>query len=221
MALTWTTFTPPAIQTGIANPQSFAAVNIGTASSDRIVVVAVSPNNNGPVTAVTIAGNNATLAVQSGAADTQDASIWYLNVPTGTTATINVTTTTGFPSLIGIVVGILTGSQATPAAPTAARADGFLADPQTTTSALTINTGGIGIVTLCAQTPNATPTWNVGTQDQQVSSGTSLQILLGEINSTGSQTPSITGYPFAKVGIAAVSWDALTSSQNLFAQACL
>lgn len=72
---------------------SFSGISIGSASSSRIVAVSVYANgvSNGLPNSVTINGTSATLAV--GNHDTSANSvnaIYYLAVPTGTTATIGV-----------------------------------------------------------------------------------------------------------------------------------
>jgi head-tail adaptor len=76
------------------NPIVFSDVAIGDASSDRFVVVAIDNNseNEGP-TSVSIGGVSATKAAgdASETSPTAQTSIWYANVPTGTTADVSVT----------------------------------------------------------------------------------------------------------------------------------
>jgi hypothetical protein len=203
---TWLKTANPAVQTvGSGNTATFSGANIGTASSDRIVVVCAATDGGGPLVSpngVTIGGTNATLAKASNAG-TKNAEIWYLNVPSGTSATIAVTGTTGL-TYSGITVGILTGVTATPTT-TAAEAYGYNGDPNTTSSALTIPATGFGIVCGGSES-NGTPTFNVGTLDYKTATGASWSVLSGYISTSGSQTPSISGYSYSGLGIAAASW---------------
>ena len=74
-----------------ASSYSFAAASIGTAAADRIVVVACSAYDDGAgsptITAPTIGGTSAVIAVSSNSSAIAR-SIFYLLVPSGTTATI-------------------------------------------------------------------------------------------------------------------------------------
>jgi hypothetical protein len=205
-SVTWTTFTPPAIQAGTANPQAFTGVSIGTAASNRVVVVCVGASNNTPVTSVTIGGVSATAAEQSGGS-ANAAELWYASVPSGTTATFDINLAAGFPTNIGIIVGALTTTTPTPGTGALQASTLFNNDPQETTTAITVPSNGIGIVCGDTGTPNASPTYNNWTADQQVtiSAGTPEQWLLGHVG-TGSQTPSISGYAFSSFGIAAAPW---------------
>ena len=124
------TFTPtdePPIQDlgyggGIA---TFSNVNIGTPSSDRVIVVGVdTPSGqtccgDNPATSVTVGGISAAEAAYSDTSTTSDASLWYASVPSGTTADIVVMGSSS--ALIsedaGIMVGTITGkSSAAPSA---------------------------------------------------------------------------------------------------------
>jgi hypothetical protein len=77
--------------TSTATP-SFASCDIGTAASDRLVVVGAAGEGNSGVTlsGVTIGGNAATQAA-AGAFSENNAGLFYLRVASGTTATIAVT----------------------------------------------------------------------------------------------------------------------------------
>lgn len=71
---------------------SFTGVSIGSAVSNRLVVVAANPNGSSvtSISSMTIGGVSATLAVQT-QTDNGVSSIWFAVVPTGTTATIALT----------------------------------------------------------------------------------------------------------------------------------
>jgi hypothetical protein len=203
-APTWLKTDNPPVQTiSSGSTATFLGANIGTASSNRIVVVCAATRIGGPLTGVTIATNPTTLAKASNVGAV-NAEIWYLSVPSGATADIVLTGTAAL-QYIGITVGILTGVTATPNS-TALLAYGYNPDPNTTSSALTILSTGFGIVCGGSETPNATPTFNVGTLDYERATGALWSVLSGNISASGSQTPSISGYNSAGLAIAAASW---------------
>jgi len=94
---------------------NFDGISIGTASADRVVVVAISGNNGstGVPSAVTIAGNSATLAGSTYVGGESDSSIWYATVATGTTADIDITYSAGKQS-VSIGVYAITGCNPDP-----------------------------------------------------------------------------------------------------------
>ena len=209
-APTWTKTAAPAIQNLAYGPSTatFSSVAIGTASSSRIVIVFVAANYAATTTAITctIGGNAATLAVANSYSGTGPTDlIFYLAVPSGTTATI-VLTVAATPSpafgYVGITVGALTGVTATPTS-TATQNSQYAADPQVTTSALTVPATGFGLVVGAGG--GSTATWNVGTEDYMVNSA-GLNITSGYISASGSQTPSISGFSFAFFGMVAATW---------------
>jgi hypothetical protein len=200
----WTpTANPAIVNNGFGtSTTTFTNQAIGAASADRIVVVFVSSTLN-PTTSVTCAGVAMILAAQSDPAGTQDASIWYLGVPAGTTATIVVE---GGIQFVGITVGILTGVTATPSS-TAVKIAGGTGDPQTTSTALTIPATGFGLVVMGVNGGVGGYTWNVGTVNYStVAAGMSIDT--GFISAAGSQTPSISGPGFATTYMASAAWGA-------------
>ena len=149
------TFTPtadPPIQyIGYSsNTATFSNVSIGTASSNRLVVVGVgnnNGNNNGGIASVMIGGISATEATTSDPGKDR-ASLWYATVPTGATTTIVVVCNTGAFELAGILVGDITGaSSATPTANGRHPSDS-IADPQAIPSSgsITVPKNGIAVV---------------------------------------------------------------------------
>jgi hypothetical protein len=79
--------------TSNAATYTFTASNIGAEAADRIVVVTAGTETTGGATvisSITIGGNTATEAVQYGVLNRTVAGIFYLEVPTGTTADIVV-----------------------------------------------------------------------------------------------------------------------------------
>ena len=128
-AVTWTPTAAPAVQyLAFPSPDTatFSNVNIGAASSGRIVVVGVGDENavHCPLSGVTIGTTSATEATTTtdGAA-----SLWYANVASGTSTNIVVTCSTvdSFQS-VGIQVGTLTGATSTPSSTESSISDMFL-----------------------------------------------------------------------------------------------
>lgn len=210
-SVTWTPTANPAIQAGGVNPQTFNTVAIGTAAANRVVVVGVGVNSNGPVTAVTA---NSTAITFTKAADGfgggVGGSLWYASVPSGTSLTdISATTTIAFPGFVGISVGVLYTSTPTPNSTAAESASDFQGDSTgqipDAGGSLTVLSNGIGVMFGATSAPNATPTFNNWSDDYHGQiSGTSLQVLLGHLSSSG--VPRITGYDFAAFGMACASW---------------
>jgi hypothetical protein len=192
------TFTPTATatawQTSISPPATFSSVSIGTASSDRVVVVVISVDGNatnGVISGVSIGGSTATQAAKLDPTGTiKGVYIYYLKVTTGTTANI-VISCSGFPSGIGIAVGIITGS-ATTALGTPATSDQWTtpqADPHSITA--TVPTNGVGVVAVTVDRA-ITPVWINATADAHTNegAGNALDLLMAH---TTNNSPSFTG----------------------------
>jgi hypothetical protein len=210
------TATPAALITPPTNV--FDNVSIGTPASNRVVIVAVALNQNGPVTGcavVTSAGTtNLTLAAADTPAGTSSSSLWFATIPAGTTATsITCPTTDPFPNEISIAVMTINSNSGTIGTPQVL-ALGFNQDPQVT-PAVTVPTGGIAILAGTGGPSNATETINwpnstgtTGTFDvNAVSSDGNLTQVVGHIEIAGSQTPSITGWNFAGFGMTVVPFN--------------
>jgi hypothetical protein len=98
-------------------PYTTSALSIGTASSDRVVVVLVSWRGTTDITNVQIGASSATQAVdmfgtstgRSGGGD-HNSTIWYLNIPSGTAASITISGTSGLINDGVISIAYLTGS---------------------------------------------------------------------------------------------------------------
>jgi hypothetical protein len=98
----------------------FTTQAIGTASSDRIVVVGISWKGTAsagmdiPSNGVIIGGVTATQGAYLRGTNSRATALYYANVPTGTTATIGITGySNGFIDEIIINTGIVTGSATT------------------------------------------------------------------------------------------------------------
>ena len=141
-----------AVQGGVPAPNAsmFTSQAIGTASSDRIVVVGISwtgtssTNMDIPSNGVTIGGVTATQAVNSRPSSKGHA-IFYALVTSGTTATIGITGyTNGWIDEIIINTATITGSATASVASTnvtPAYSSGLSTSPS-----ITIPTGGVGVI---------------------------------------------------------------------------
>jgi hypothetical protein len=136
---------------------TFASQPIGTASSDRIVVVVCEGNRttSGGTLTMTIGGVAATSVSPQG--DTADyINIFYLNVPTGTTADVVVTITV-FTAQMQIAVYTVTGSSAPPASGVTAWG---VVNPGPMVVTATVPTGGIGIAGFATDRDVLPTTWS-------------------------------------------------------------
>tara|TARA_R110000772_G_scaffold233395_1_gene344960 strand:+ start:105 stop:773 length:669 start_codon:yes stop_codon:yes gene_type:complete len=100
-------FTASAVNSGSQSSYTFSSQAIGTASSDRVVVVGVTAGNSpADVSSMTIGGVGAAHAVSR--TNSTETEIWYATVPTGTTASV-VVNFSGGKGRCGIGVWALTG----------------------------------------------------------------------------------------------------------------
>lgn len=92
------TYSPSSGAVGSGGSITFTAIDIGTPTSNRIVALYFGggANSAGNVTAVTIGGISATLAVEYSPTSTRHGSIWYATVSSGSTADINVSFSNSF-----------------------------------------------------------------------------------------------------------------------------
>jgi hypothetical protein len=136
----------------------FTTQAIGTASSDRIVVVGISWKGTAsagmdiPSSGVTIGGVTATQGAYLRGTNSRATAIYYANVTTGTTATIGITGySNGFIDEIIINTGIITGSGTTsnPSNITSVP-PGYSSG--TTGQAVTVPTNGVSVI--CAISDN-------------------------------------------------------------------
>jgi len=144
------TFTAAAASTTDTTSYSFTSHNIGTASTDRYIVVAVSINVSSSgardVSTVTVGGTSCTkLADMSFNGNELECSIWVTNaaIASGSTATVAVTTS-GTTTACGIgtyaVSGLTTDPTVTFTSVTAAN---------NTNASLSVTAGGVAIMACC------------------------------------------------------------------------
>lgn len=181
-------------QSGSGVSFTFTAQSIGAASSDRIVVVAVQAvaNGTGLSFAMTIGGNTATSAVTEFSNGGNLAGIYYLAVPSGTTANIVLTVSGTTPNLQVVQIGVysITGCTTLPSggASVGTTAWGVIIGASMVVTA-TLPSGGAGIAAFGTDRPLAGTTWSVGTQDtRQNDAGTGDDLFAVSISGSGSKT---------------------------------
>lgn len=136
-------FTPTDAQTlAPAFASGSFTLAIGTASADRIVIVAISAKSGGPPTTFTLNGSSMNL-VGSCTTTGFDSCLFYLNVTTGTTASL------AFPGgydHISVTAGALSGQSGGGAATPSSTASYTASGAQPITLSLTVPSGGIGTI---------------------------------------------------------------------------
>lgn len=176
--------------TGFTSPTTFSSFNIGAASSNRVIAVAVFTNANPAqtITGVTIGGISATQATSAAETNALTSSdLWYASVPTGTTANI-VITSTGSPNfLMGIAVAAIVTT--TPTAGTGANAGGLTGGPINTN--VTIPAGGVAFTILGNQNASTAAFSNLTIDDTFTFGGT---FYAGHQTVTGTDTATLSGF---------------------------
>lgn len=196
----WTATDNPAGQGTGTNSVTFTNANIGTASAGRIVV-AIFTSGTTVANAMTIGGISATKAVEESTI-LSGLQIWYANVPTGTTATI-VVSSSGSMNLETIQVGMLTGVTAVPTATQTAA--GGATDPATIT--ITVPATGIAIVGLMANDDlTATGSWSNATLDFKTGNSSAATLTMAHTTTTGSVTPTYTGLGGGNAHMVVAAW---------------
>lgn len=194
----WTATDNPVGQSAPGTSATFTAANIGTASSDRIVVVAVNTTNV-VATAVTVGGISATKAVQE-ATILSGLQIWYAAVSSGTTANIIVSAGGSFGE-VTIQVGKLTGATATPTATNTATPG--VADPSSIT--ITVPTNGVALAVFASDIV-VTPSISNATLDYNTTNPGSGSQILVHTTTVGSQTPTFSSLSGANSHLVAAAW---------------
>lgn len=209
--LTFTQTSAPTFTAGNGTTsQTFSGLSTGTASADRKVDVCFFVPSNGPITAVTIGGVSATQESAS-AASGYEVELWDAAVPTGTTANVVVTFTSGSTNNIGVAVGSLTGTTSTPTFQASSiLALAYEANPAASSPALSLTTGGYIVSCLFSAATNtlSSTTLTVGTQGSPSGGNPSAgTFAFGTTNTTGSTTPSFSaGGGYTGTAIAAASF---------------
>lgn len=220
MAVAITQTASPAGVAASSNVATYSSQSIGTASDDRVVVVVVGTElaSSAP-TDCTIDGVRATAAGSGATQGAMNSRIYYLPVPTGTTADIAVTYGSTNPTAAQnrIAVYSITGGSLAPSnAGDVADTD---ADPITTGSQ-TIPTNG-GMLAICADADGATArTWTGITEDIDTNDGGSLafRFSTGKSTTGGAVTTTVSG---ANGEDGVISWVIFSAFDRLMGQALL
>ncbi len=189
---------------------TFVGENLGTAASDRQIIVAISSRDSGEsaqaLASVTIGGVSATISVQRSniSTDTNVLALVIANVPTGTTGDIVVTFTEGMLRC-GIAVYRATGISATPTD----TGSSIVADP---TFDIDVTAGGFAIGTSVTGDSGATATWTGITEDYEIQIGGESLLQGGASDTFGTTQTDLTllcnwtGSEINPVGVFA-SWE--------------
>jgi hypothetical protein len=140
---------------------TFSSHSIGTAASDRLVVVAVSARDSSGsdvITGVTIDGNAAT-SVAASASSASPTAIFSRSVPSGTTADIVVSVGSSFAACV-IHVYTITGLSSTTAVDTLTSVNGS-SDP---TGTIDVSADGV-LIAVAQSQATTTATWTGVTED--------------------------------------------------------
>jgi hypothetical protein len=203
------TFTPTDVtqawKNSASSPITFSA-NIGTAATDRIVVVAVYLESSGTATTgVTANGVALTPIVSYSMSASMQQSI-YASAPGAVSGSgvqnVVVTTVNAFPSAIEIMVGTITGSAAATAGPTASVPCAASPDPHVITA--TVPANGVAVIAMQvdrAFTPVITGATGAGNVRNTASNLTTAAIGYGNTN-----TVSFTGANGFELGILMATW---------------
>lgn len=154
------TFTDSAIDNSGLTNYSFAATNLGTASVDRYIVVAVGVRHTTArtINTVTIAGITATTLVEISGVGQQSCGLYIASVPTGTSGTVAFTLS-GAASRAGIGVWAITNLvSATPSS------TGTSTNTTTTSASVNIPANGI-VIAANYGVGSSSGTWTNVTED--------------------------------------------------------
>jgi hypothetical protein len=190
-------FQASVVQTANASTYTFASQPFGTASSGRVVVVAISAADGdvGTISSVTIGGVSASIIVQQSSSEVT-CGIAAAVVPTGSTGTVVVNTST---SRAECIIGIW----ASTGLPGAVATD---TDSNTDLSALTltVDPGGF-VIAVCANNGDRSTTWAGATEDYDVTGNAIRSSGASEIAGAGSVIvqPTLSGAASNGVFVAA------------------
>lgn len=190
-----------------APPAVFTGKSIGSASSDRVIVVGISVlgaavSSSMDITTVEIDSGGGyvpmTLGVYARGGSSQVAEgQWFLNVPTGTTANIRVSGyLNGFITTMIINVGALKGSAT---ASVSSTSTGATYSNGTTPTSVTVAANGMGIITALVVNSSSGPpisAYSSATLDKDQSDGASFGSTgsMAHLSSSATVTGSATNF---------------------------
>lgn len=164
---------------------TYSGASIGTAASNRMVVVCVGCRNNTGtgISGVTIGGNAATQIVKSPSSSSEEpcVAIYALMVPSGTTANIVVTANSAFYDGAIAVYAVYGRSSVT-------EVDSDSAEQAASSAALAITlnvpAGGVGIACTLGNDPATSFTWVGFTEDNDASFNSNPTFSCASLEST-------------------------------------
>lgn len=191
---------------------TFTAASIGTASSDRLVIVSVGASkaigawSANPITSLTIGGNAATLAgnqkLTGGVQGSAVAAIYCLTVPSGTSADIVVNLAASYIGC-GVVIWSSTGLNSS--TPTATADDNT--DPLS--QSLTVSSDGFGIgFAINDNSSGQSWAWSGMTERSDADNGGATHGICSGADTTTSGSVSVTATPsaFNRPALVLASW---------------
>tara|TARA_R110000823_G_scaffold30436_6_gene87321 strand:+ start:12298 stop:13410 length:1113 start_codon:yes stop_codon:yes gene_type:complete len=194
-------FEDSAVSASAGSVFTFSSAAIGTAATDRQVIVGVGSiaGTVGTISGVTVGGIAAVQAVHSGEGSMSNVDIWAAPVPSGTSADVIITHGSS-KSRCGIGVWSMYGAAACPF-----NTAGSITDPPS--AALTIPTGGVGFGYCQTYGSTATYTWTNLTEafDETVGGNGTHTGASSDVDGT----PTITCTPSSTTseeGMALASW---------------
>jgi hypothetical protein len=189
------------------SPGSFASVAIGAASADRIVVMGYQTDSGTNLPAPTYNGGSAWSVASAGVAVSDQIGLYYANIPSGTTMTVEFP---GGSQSISIAVGILKGQSGGGSATSANAVVNTAVGAQPLTVSLTVPAGGIGIAVAGnkagAVAPTFTWTGTTAGAGDKTSGDANSQISLAHSTSTGTVGVSSSSSLSFGGTLAAASW---------------
>lgn len=195
------TYTANASSSANASSYTYTAQSIGSASSDRVVIVGVT-GVNVQASAVTVGGISASKIATATDGATENVTLWTASVPTGTTADI-VVTMTGSEVRNGIAVWSKVGGVgSTTVATTGAVSNG----PATTSINVPSNGGLVAMVVWAGSGSTPSATWAGPTLDYN--SGT-IEASTGASGASKNYTSAQTGLTVTATNSSSTSWYAM------------
>jgi hypothetical protein len=182
---------------------TFSGLNIGAATSDRVVVVAayhaLDTLHSAPPSSVTIGGVNATLGGYAGTpGDTCMVSIWSAPVPSGTTVDVTLTSPSSFRCC---GVGVYSGDRLAVAR--------VVTNTATAASALSLDAAlaeGDGVVAIAGASGVASWTWTGLTENYDIDARSDETLTGASASGSAAATPhTITAHPATAGDLAGVA----------------
>ena len=141
---------------------TYNSIGFGTAKDDRIVAVAISYRKTAsstmasPLNSVTIGGVSATQAIAAAASQRTASSIWYANVPSGTTGTIVLNS----PDAIASAISVYRLIDVSSSTPNDTDSSGSTGTVNTLSNTVNIQDKGVGVCSAANANDTDTINWS-------------------------------------------------------------